>query len=143
MAALLVTACGRKALGIQDRNGDLAPRPDTGAIEVTRLGSAIDRYEKQPTRARAADVNAALAKLGGEIAKLANHITRTTGTERAQAEQKFIRLRCCRDIEQVRFTDVQTGIARKQAAYAVEIGGAILGTAAKKADQDVRKVVSD
>ncbi|MEI8341991.1 MAG: hypothetical protein WCH43_10725, partial [Verrucomicrobiota bacterium] len=72
------------------------PFTATRTLETTRLGVAIDIYEKSPTVENQSSVKLAFAKLDGEIAELEDRVVRTNGSERAEASAKLNNLQSFR-----------------------------------------------
>lgn len=90
--------------------------PATATAETSKLGAAVDAYNKAPTAARAADVDRAFAELNQEIAELEQRVTKTTGDERVKASEKAGNLRAYRDKEHLRYLEAQSKAAVKPAA---------------------------
>lgn len=119
-AALFTTGCESN---FEARERELLLHVNAGTMEVARLDSAIDGYEATPSRARAANVTAALARLAAATAVVAGDLRRSAGAQSATAEAELDELRQSLDLAEARYTEIQAAIARKQAKYAVSIGG--------------------
>jgi hypothetical protein len=116
VGALTFTACEFKATGTEAASSvsptaqpaDPATQPaypvaKTATFETTRLGVAIDTFQKAPTVENQSSVKLAFAKLNREIAKLENRVVKTDGPDRAEAAAKLDNLQEYRDAERIRF----------------------------------------
>lgn len=80
------------------------PVPQTKTLETSRLGTAIDLYERSATAENHADVKKAFAELDGEIAELEALVAQRSGGEREEAAVKLKNLQTYRAKETLRFT---------------------------------------
>ena len=83
------------------------PVARTKTLETSRLGAAVNSYEREPTSANHADVKKALADLDGEIAELEALVARRSGGEREEAAVKLRNLQTYRAGEVARFAAAQ------------------------------------
>ena len=83
----------------------------TETFETTRLGDAIETFEKAPTAENQSSVNLAFAKLDVEIVKLNDRVARTDGVDRAEASAKLTNMQNYRKDELLRYTKDQDNLA--------------------------------
>ncbi len=109
VAALAVAGCERKAVVIELPPATPTPDPvaKTKTRETSRLGEAVDAYERQPDAGNQAAVKKALADLDGEIAELEGLVARRSGGEREEAAVKLRNLQAYRAGEVTRFNAAQ------------------------------------
>jgi len=120
VGALTFTACEYKSTAAEPAlSGSLTAQPADSAdqptnpvaktvtFETTRLGVAINAFEKAPSVENRSSVRLAFAKLNREIAKLENRVVKTDGPDRAEATAKFDYLQEHRDAETIRFAKAQ------------------------------------
>ena len=120
---LTFTSCERKSAAVemalpanppvqeQPAVPDAVPIAVTKTFETSRLGAAIDTFEKAPTAENQSSVKLAFSKLDGEIAELEDRVVKTSGTDRAEASAKLNNLQAYRNAEALRFTKDQDGLA--------------------------------
>ena len=110
-AAVTLLGCERKTVvGEIPSTPPLAePVAKTKTLETSRLGAAVDRYERRPSDENHADVKKALADLDGEIAELEALVAKRTGNSREEAAVKLKNLQTYRAAETARFTAAQAG----------------------------------
>lgn len=117
-ATLALSACERPASTVDTATPPLvaetAPTPRTKTFETSRVGSAIDLYDREPTPVNHAAVKKAFSELDVEIAELQERTVKTTGTDRDEAAAKLANLQRYRSEETVRF-------AKAEAAHAVGV----------------------
>ena len=109
ITAVVLMGCERKVV-VVERTPPLAeekPVSKTKTLETSRLGGAVDSYERNPTAANHAAVKKALADLDGEIAELEELVAKRTGEGRAEAAAKLKNLQTYRAAEVMRFTAAQ------------------------------------
>lgn len=108
-AALYSTGCERKTVIVEVAPPTPVAEPvaRTKTLETSRLGAAVESYQREPTSANHADVKKALADLDGEIAELEALVARRTGNEREEAAVKLRNLQTYRAGEVARFTAAQ------------------------------------
>jgi hypothetical protein len=99
-------ACDRQIVVVEKAPATPLPEPvaRTKTLETSRLGSAVDDFEREPSAARRATVKKAFAELDGEIAELQEYIAKHGGEERAKAAAKLQNLQSYRAAESARFT---------------------------------------
>lgn len=109
VAVLCATGCERKTVVVE-----VAPPPPvaepmarTKTMETSRLGAAVESYEREPTSANHAYVKKALADLDGEIAELEALVAKRGGSDREEAAVKMRNLQAYRAGEVARFTAAQ------------------------------------
>jgi len=156
-AVLVLSLCGceRKTVVIETVPATPVAEPvaKTKTIETTRLGSAVDSYERNPNAENAAEVKKALADLDGEIAELEVLVVKRAGEGRDEAAAKLRNLQSYRTAEAARFTAAQAkaglGVApaadARSGADKVEDGarraGETIENAAKKAGDAIKDAV--
>ena len=109
-AVLLCTlGCERKTVVIEVPPATPLADPvaRTKTMETSRLGAAVDSYEREPSATNHADVKKALADLDGEIAELEALVAKRSGGEREEAALKLRNLQTYRAGEVARFTAAQ------------------------------------
>ena len=87
--------------------GATEPIAKTTPFETSRLGAAIDAFEKALTVENRSSVNLAFARLAGVIAELEDRVVRTLGSDRADAVARLNNLQIYRDAGAIRFTKAQ------------------------------------
>ena len=104
-----VAGCERKTVVVQiEPPAPLAePVAKTRTLETSRLGSAVDSFDREPSDANHAVVKKALAELDGEIAELEELVAKRTGSSREEAAVKLKNLQAYRAAEVTRFTVAQ------------------------------------
>ena len=107
--ALATMGCERKTVGVEGTplTPVVDPSAQTRTLETSRLGAAVDAYERQPGAENHAAVKLALADLDGEIAELEALVARRSGGEREEAAVKLQNLQTYRAGEVARFTVAQ------------------------------------
>lgn len=107
--AIAFPACDHGPTTLTSESSTPIPDPvaRTKTAETSRLGEAIDRYEKEPTAGNNAAVKKALAELDGEIAELEERVAKKAGAERDEAAVKSKNLQNYRVAETLRFTQAQ------------------------------------
>jgi hypothetical protein len=102
-------ACHREIVVTETVPATPIPEPvaKTKTLETSRLGTAIDDYEREPSAAHNAEVKKTLARLDEEIAKLQEYIAKHDGDARAKAAAKLENMQSYRTAEMVRFTAAQ------------------------------------
>ncbi len=163
VTALVLTACDRKpTTRASDELTSVSlsqPISATKTLETSRLGRAIDSYERDPSPVHEADVEKAFADLAGEIAELQERIDKTTGSDRADASVKARNLMDYRDAEKLRFAkakavstvpqgDGRSGAQKiedgvKHAADKVEDAAKDTGNAIKRAAEKTGDAIKD
>ena len=136
-AALLCTlGCERKSDVVELPPATPAADPvaRTKTIETSRLGAAVDSYEREPSPTNHAEVKKALADLDGEIAELEALVAKRSGGEREDAAIKLKNLQIYRAGEVARFTAAQ---AEPPLPGTTPRGGR---TGAEKAEEATRRV---
>jgi len=131
---VLLPACDRKPVAEK-------PVAATATLETTRLGESIDLYISHPTAEQAAIVDKSFAELDGEIAELDQRVTRTSGSERDEAQAKAADLKAYRAREQIRFTDAKALVQTQAAADKAKSAGQKIGEGAKDAADAVKEGV--
>lgn len=117
LGAFALTACERKQATenmsppINPTMQSASPVAQTSTFETSRLGLAIDTFEKAPTVENQSTVKLAFAKLDGEIAELQDRAVKTGGSDHAEALAKSRSLQVYRDAEMLRFTKDQDRLA--------------------------------
>ena len=120
VGTLAFTACERKAATVEmtlpinpptQTAQPAEPVATTATFETSRLGTAINVFEKAPTVENQSSVKLAFSKLDGEIAELEDRVVKTNGTDREEASAKLNNLQRYRDAETTRFTKDQDGLA--------------------------------
>ena len=103
---LCSSACERKTVVLEVPSPTPVGEPiaRTKTLETSRLGAAVESYERAPSSANHADVKKALADLDGEIAAL---VARRSGGDRDEAAVKLRNLKTYRAGEVARFTAAQ------------------------------------
>ena len=102
---LTFAACERKTatveltLPVEPTVQPAEPVAKTSTFETSRLGDAIDTFEKVPTVENQSSVKLAFAKLDGEIAEMQDRVVKTNGQDRAEASAKLNNLQTYRDAE--------------------------------------------
>lgn len=76
-------------------------------METSRLGDALDAYQRSPSAENQAAVRKAMADLDGEIAELQTYIANHEGSARDVAASKLQNLQSYRNGQAVRFAMVQ------------------------------------
>ena len=108
-ATFAAAGCERKTVVVQME--PLAPLAEpvakTRTLETSRLGSAVDTFDREPSAANHAAVKKALAELDGEIAELEELVAKRTGSSREEAAVKLQNLQTYRAAEVTRFTVAQ------------------------------------
>ena len=100
--------CERKTVAVIEPPAPLAdPVAKTRTLETSRLGSAVDSYDREPSAANHAAVKRALAELDGEIAELEELVAKRSGSSREEAAVKLKNLQTYRAAEVMRFTVAQ------------------------------------
>jgi hypothetical protein len=129
-------ACERKVIVIEKPSPEPVSEPiaRTKTLETSRLGAAIDDFEREPTAANKAEVNKAFAKLDGEIAELQEYIAKHDGDDRAKAAAKLENMQSYRGAETTRFASAQakSGLGIR--------GPADARTGAEKVEDSTKKV---
>ena len=152
--AVPFVGCERKTVVVMEQPAPplTEPAARTTTLETSKLGAAIDAYERGPTEEHRADVRKAFAKLDAEIAELEALVAQRTGTPRDEAATKMRNLQAYRAAETARFTalqamvvaGVQTEGDARTGAEKVEDGakrvGRTLEDAAKRAGEAVKDV---
>ncbi len=107
--ALAIVGCERKTVVVEVAPATPMADPvaKTKTLETSRLGAAVDAYERQPGAENHASVKLALADLEGEIAELEALVAKRTGGEREEAAVKLRNLQTYRAAEIARFTVAQ------------------------------------
>ncbi len=105
-AAFSTLGCERKTVVVQVAPATPVAEPVamTKTLETSRLGAAVDSYERNPGAANHAAVMMALADLDGEIAELEALVAKRSGGEREEAAVKLKNLQTYRAAEVARFT---------------------------------------
>lgn len=85
------------------------PVARTKTLETSRLGAALDAYERKPNAENHASVKLALADLDGEIAELEALVAKRTGGERDEAAVKLKNLQAYRSAAMARLTAAKAG----------------------------------
>ena len=108
-AALALMACERKTVVVEvvPATPVIEPVAKTKTLETSRVGSAVNAYERTPSAENHADVKKAFAELDGEIAELEALVAKRTGGERAEASAKQGHLQSYRTAKTARFTAVR------------------------------------
>lgn len=108
-SALAIMGCERKAVVVEVAPATPMADPvaKTKTLETSRLGAAVDAYERQPGAESHAAVKLALADLDGEIAELEALVAKRSGGEREEAAVKLKNLQTYRVAEVARFTVAQ------------------------------------
>ena len=109
--ALAIAGCERKTVVVEVPTADPVARTKT--LETSRLGAAVDAFERQPGAENHASVKLALAEIDGEIAELEALVAKRTGGEREEAAAKLRNLQTYHAAEMARFT-----VARAKAPLA-------------------------
>lgn len=129
------------------------PVAKTRTLETSRLGAAVDSYERNPRGVTLAEVKKALADLDGEIAELEALVAKRSGGERDEAAAKLRNLQAYRAAETARFTVAQAGATvgvppvgdARSGAQKVEDGAKRVGNtiddAAKRAGDAIKDAV--
>ena len=106
---LCSSACERKTVVLEVPSPTPVGEPiaRTKTLETSRLGAAVESYERAPSSANHADVKKALADLDGEIAELEVLVARRSGGDRDEAAVKLRNLKTYRAGEVARFTAAQ------------------------------------
>lgn len=101
--------CDRKPVVIEVSSATPVADPvaKTKTLETTKLGEAVDAYERNATVENGAVVKTALAKLDGEIAELEEYVGLHTGDQRAEASAKLKNMQAYRAAESARFAAAQ------------------------------------
>ncbi len=109
VGGLATTGCDRKTVVIEVAPATPIADPvaKTKTLETSRLGGAVDAYERHPGAENHAAVKLALADLEGEIAELEVLVAKLTGGEREEAAVKLRNLQTYRAAELARFTEAQ------------------------------------
>ena len=133
---LCAVGCERKTVVIEVPPATPVAEPvaKTKTLETSRLGAAVDSYEREPTTANHADVKKALADLDGEVAELEALVAKRTGSEREEAAVKLKNLQAYRAAELTRFTAAQ---AKAPLSGAAPADGR---TGAEKVEDTARRV---
>lgn len=107
--ALAIAGCERKTVVVEvaPATPTADPVARTKTLETSRLGAAVDAFERQPGAENHASVKLALAELDGEIAELEALVAQRTGGEREEAAVKLRNLQTYRAAELARFTVAQ------------------------------------
>jgi hypothetical protein len=107
--ALAIMGCERKTVLVEVAPATPMADPvaKTKTLETSRLGAAVDAFERQPGAENHAAVKLALADLDGEIAELEALVAKRTGGEREEAAVKLGNLQTYRAAEMLRFTVAQ------------------------------------
>ncbi|MEP6668109.1 MAG: hypothetical protein ABJF10_03095 [Chthoniobacter sp.] len=127
LAALVsLGACERKVAVVETVPATPIPEPvaQTKTLETTRLGAAVDDYQREPTAAHKAEVNKTLARLDEEIAELQEYVAKHDGDARAKAAAKLENMQSYRAAEALRFTAAQAGTPIEAARPADDRTGA-------------------
>lgn len=108
-SACAAVGCERKTVVVRiEPPAPLAePVAKTRTLETSRLGSAVDSYDREPTAGNHAVVKKALAELDGEIAELEALVAKRSGSSREEAAVKLKNLQTYRAAEVMRFTVAQ------------------------------------
>lgn len=108
-ATFAFNGCERKTVVVEVAPTTPIPEPvaKTKTLETSRLGSAVDAYEREPSAKSQASVKEALAKLDGEIAELEELVAKRSGSDRQEAAAKLKNLQAYRTAETLRFTAAQ------------------------------------
>jgi len=108
VAAVVLMGCERKIVVVEPPIPPAEkPASKTKTLETSRLGAAVDSYERNSSAANHAAVKKALADLDGEIAELEELVAKRTGEGRAEAAAKLKNLQTYRAAEVMRFTTAQ------------------------------------
>jgi len=101
--------CERRTVVVETRPAEPVAEPiaRTETLETTKLASALDTFERNPTAENSAEVKEAFANLEGEIAELEARVVKTSGGDRDEAALKLRNLQSYRDAERLRFTKAQ------------------------------------
>ncbi len=107
-ALVAVAGCERKTVVVIEPPKPLAePVAKTRTLETSRLGSAVDTFDREPNAANHAVAKKALAELDGEIAELEELVAKRSGSSREEAAVKLKNLQAYRAAEVTRFTVAQ------------------------------------
>lgn len=109
LGSFATLGCERKTVVIELPPATPIPEPvaRTKTRETSRLGAAVDAYERQSTAGNLADVKKALADLDGEIAELEGLVAKRSGGEREEAAVKLRNLQAYRAAEITRLNAAQ------------------------------------
>lgn len=109
VAALALLGCERKTVIVEVAPATPVAEPiaKTKTLETSRLGAAVDAYERRPSEETHADVKKALADLDGEIAELEGLVAKRTGDSHEEAAVKLRNLQTYRTAETARFAAAQ------------------------------------
>ena len=107
IAILSLAGCDRDSVVIAPATPVPEPVAKTKTLETSRLGSAVDAYERNSNAENLADVKKALADLDSEIAELEALVAKRSGSERDEAAAKLHNLQTYRTAETARFTAAQ------------------------------------
>ena len=109
VSCVVLASCDRQVVIVEKVPATPVPIPTTSTKtrETSRLGEAINVFERDPSAANQAAVKKALADLDGEIAELQEYIAKHDGSQRAEAAAKLQNLQSYRAAETVRFTAAQ------------------------------------
>ena len=157
---LLLPACDRTPTTVApgDEVVVVTPASDpvakTRTLETSRLGRAVDQFNREPTSVHEADVKKAIAELDGEIAELQSRVSTTSGNDQEEAAIKLRNLQAYRAAEVARFTaeqarhsvgtdpgpiDPRTGA--EKASEALQRTGAALEDAAEKTSDAIKDAI--
>lgn len=153
--ALVCLGCERKTVVVEmpPVTPIAEPITQTKTLETSRLGSAVDDYEREPSAKNQGSVKRAFANLDGEIAELEELVAKKSGSERQEAAAKLKNLQAYRTAEAARFAatpagallsappsaDARTGVDKAEDA-ANRIGNTI-EDAARKTGEALRDAV--
>jgi hypothetical protein len=106
--ALCAAACERKVIVVEVPATPIPePVARTKTLETSRLGEAVNAYERTPSTENLAAAERALHELDGEIAELEALVAKRRGSEREEAAVKLKNLRTYRAGEVARLTAAQ------------------------------------
>jgi hypothetical protein len=131
---LAMTACDRQVVVLEKSTPAPDPVAQTKTLETSRLGAAVDDYERESSAVNSAAAKKAFAELDGEIAELQEYIPKHSGDERAKAATKLENLQSYRAAQALRFSAAQAkaGLSDRGAVDA--------RSGAEKAEDTARKV---
>ncbi len=103
--ALFTLGCERRVVVVETAPTPASdPVARTETLETSRLGAAVDAFERTPTSENRAAAKKAFAELDGEIAELEEDVAKRTGSEREEAAIKLRNLQAYRTAQTTRFT---------------------------------------